>query len=223
MSRAILADAVALVRGDRHFTYDLTPFNLTSWGFTESSRNPDNAGWGGILGRIISRGLPNHYNDSSVYTHFPLMTPKAMEAVLKKLGTLDQYSLDPPKPTAPVKVIISPDHIETVLGSRSPPPSRLKTVYAKNIKDIGLLPSFLGHVDDIPVYTKLTALVQSIFVPAAELDKIGLWFHDKTIELLREKSYTLVDKTKHSVDVVKDILRLIPVHWSSTQVVSDAH
>lgn len=28
MSRAILADAIALVRGDRYLTYDLTPYSM---------------------------------------------------------------------------------------------------------------------------------------------------------------------------------------------------
>lgn len=32
-SRAILSDAVTLVRGDRFFTTDYTPKNLTNWGF----------------------------------------------------------------------------------------------------------------------------------------------------------------------------------------------
>jgi Animal haem peroxidase len=35
ISRAILSDAVALVRGDRFYTVDYTPRNLTNWGFTE--------------------------------------------------------------------------------------------------------------------------------------------------------------------------------------------
>lgn len=35
ISRAILSDAVALVRGDRFYTIDYTPRNLTNWGFSE--------------------------------------------------------------------------------------------------------------------------------------------------------------------------------------------
>jgi hypothetical protein len=31
-SRAILSDAVCLVRGDRFYTADYTPKNLTNWG-----------------------------------------------------------------------------------------------------------------------------------------------------------------------------------------------
>jgi hypothetical protein len=39
VSRAILSDAIALTRGDRFFTADCTPFNLTAWGFADSQRD----------------------------------------------------------------------------------------------------------------------------------------------------------------------------------------
>lgn len=90
MSRASLADAVALVRGDRYLTYDCTPFNLTAWGFTEGSRNTQNFAWGGILGRVINRALPLHFPATSVFIAFPLVTPSgqphSMDMVLRKLG-----------------------------------------------------------------------------------------------------------------------------------------
>lgn len=35
ISRAILSDAVALVRGDRFYTIDYNPKNLTNWGYSE--------------------------------------------------------------------------------------------------------------------------------------------------------------------------------------------
>jgi hypothetical protein len=38
ISRAILADAIALIRGDRLFTADFTPHNLTAWGITPIAR-----------------------------------------------------------------------------------------------------------------------------------------------------------------------------------------
>lgn len=72
---AILADAVALVRGDRYLTYDATPYNLTSWGFAEGARNVKNASFGGVLGKLFSRGLPEYFPATSVWTHFPLVTP----------------------------------------------------------------------------------------------------------------------------------------------------
>ncbi|KAJ5924892.1 hypothetical protein N7466_009079 [Penicillium verhagenii] len=37
VSRAVLSDAVALVRGDRHYTIDYNPRNLTNWGYNKTS------------------------------------------------------------------------------------------------------------------------------------------------------------------------------------------
>lgn len=40
ISVAILADAVALCRGDRFYTTDYTPANLTKWGYVTSLLSP---------------------------------------------------------------------------------------------------------------------------------------------------------------------------------------
>ncbi|KAG8902413.1 hypothetical protein FRB99_004516 [Tulasnella sp. 403] len=60
-TRAILADAVALVRGDRFLTNDLTAFNLTAWGLKDATRNPDNSSNGGFLPKLFMRALPDYF------------------------------------------------------------------------------------------------------------------------------------------------------------------
>ena len=43
---AILSDAVALVRGDRFYTLDYNPKNLTNWGYSEVQYDLNvNQGW----------------------------------------------------------------------------------------------------------------------------------------------------------------------------------
>src|SRR5258708_13201720 len=112
VSRAILADAVALVRGDRYLTYDFSPFNLTTWGYAEATRNVDNAAWGGVLGRLITRGLPQHYNATSVYTHFPFITPTgqqySMDNITKKLGLYKMYTFYNPIKQSHLHLILAP-------------------------------------------------------------------------------------------------------------------
>lgn len=101
ISRAILADAIALTRGDRFYTEDFTPYNMTSWGFADCQRDPNGWGFGSTLGRLFLRTLPSDYDEKSVYTWFPLMHPEAMEKYLKDLGKLDNYSLERPKNCVP--------------------------------------------------------------------------------------------------------------------------
>ncbi|TRM65543.1 heme peroxidase [Schizophyllum amplum] len=81
ISRAILSDAVALTRGDRFFTHDFTPFNLTAWGFADCQRDDDAHGFGSVLARLFLRTLPGQFTEDSVYGFFPLMTPQAMGVV----------------------------------------------------------------------------------------------------------------------------------------------
>ncbi|KAF8316120.1 heme peroxidase, partial [Clavulina sp. PMI_390] len=217
---AILADAVALVRGDRYLTYDCTPFNLTPFGFTEGNRNVNNAAYGGMLGRILHRALPNHYNATSVYTHFPLVTPTgqkySMDNVLKTNGVLDRYTIERPTPQLPVKLITDAQAITDVVGIAGP---GYVTLYAKNITDIKLNKGFLAVVDDPVSFGKATTLLKQLITPTPDdLKKTFTWFHDRALALVRDKSLTLADPSKHTVDLVKDIFRLLPVHWSSSQV-----
>ena len=115
ISRAILADAISLTRGDRFFTADYTPFNLTSWGFADCQRDPNAPGYGSTLGRLFMRALPNHYSADSSYTWFPLMTPDAMNKILGKLGQLNTYDLARPATQKPVPVFSSYDDVKMVL------------------------------------------------------------------------------------------------------------
>jgi linoleate 10R-lipoxygenase len=220
-ARAILADAVALVRGDRYLTYDFTPFNLTTWGFVDANRNTENAAWGGQLGRVLARALPNHYDAESVYTHFPLITPTgqkwSIDNILKNKGYEGQYSLNPPAIQPITKLVVDPSAIQEAL--RDDGEKKFATTYTKNILDIKLSPSFLRVIDDSVAYEHVTKHLQDIYVPKAELGAIGQYFYEKTLQLLHEKSFSLNDKVPNFVDVVKDVLRLVPVHWASTQIV----
>lgn len=225
MSRAILADAVALVRGDRYLTYDCTPFNLTSWGFTEGSRNPDNAAWGGVLGRLIQRGLPNHFNATSVYSHFPLMTPTgqphSMDKILKRIGQLEEYTLEVPEKTGEIRTVVDPNAIHAALSDESN--VGLITPYASTVRDLRLSPSFLTVIDEPAKYARVTQLVQSVFAPKDSLKESLDWFYTRTLELVKEKSLELVSSESgtqtHMADIVKDVFRLVPVHWASTKIV----
>lgn len=104
ISRAILADAVCLTRGDRFLTVDFTrrylvfsiPFtfpnaypayNLTSWGYQHCMVNPADSSDGGMLSKLLFRLLPDQYPADSIYAHFPFMMPKFMRACIASRST----------------------------------------------------------------------------------------------------------------------------------------
>jgi len=111
-----------LTRGDRYFTADYTPFNLTAWGFADSQRDRNTPGNGSILGRLILRGLPGEFTENSTYTWFPLQTPEAMKVFLRDLGTT-RYNFSRPGNAPVVATARDYNEVKQILGSAQFRPS----------------------------------------------------------------------------------------------------
>ncbi|KAF7294502.1 Heme peroxidase [Mycena kentingensis (nom. inval.)] len=206
ISRAILADAIALTRGDRHFTYDYTPHNLTAWGFADCQRDPHAYGFGSTLGRLFLRTLPNSFTEDSSYAFFPLMTPTAMKTNLTKLHKLEGYDLTRPKDMPPPMIIQDYAQVAEALKS-----TKYTTAYAARagrvVKGKGF---FIVESDEKrkEVYTKL-------FGSSDSLDKVATFFRDTTRQLMASATFTLVGGKTCVVDVVRDVLKLVPVYWAA--------
>lgn len=95
ISRTILADAVALVRGDRFYTIDFTPASLTNWGFNQIKPDPEVA-QGGCIYNLLMRALPNWYRGNSVYALYPFTVPKENRKILEKLEKFELYDFKRP-------------------------------------------------------------------------------------------------------------------------------
>lgn len=63
------------------------------------------------------RALPNNYTPDSSYTWFPLMTPDAMQKILKNLGDDDKYTVARPKPTTDAVELDDYRDVAQVLGN----------------------------------------------------------------------------------------------------------
>ncbi|KAI2608367.1 heme peroxidase [Hypoxylon fragiforme] len=115
VGRAVLSDAVTLVRSDRFNTLDYTVSNLTSWGYNEVQQDYKNLG-GSMLYKLIQRGLPGWFPYNSVAVMQPFYTKKANTAIAKELGTIDQYTLDDPQPPRQSVILFSSASIKEVLS-----------------------------------------------------------------------------------------------------------
>ena len=100
ISRAILSDAVALVRGDRFYTTDYTPSNLTNWGFNEAGFDLD-VNYGCVLYKLVLNALPNSYEQNSIFAHYPLVVPEENTVILAKLQKASLYNFDVPTKDPP--------------------------------------------------------------------------------------------------------------------------
>ncbi|KAI6090870.1 heme peroxidase [Hypoxylon rubiginosum] len=116
VGRAVLSDAVTLVRSDRFNTLDYTVSNLTSWGYNEVQQDYKTLG-GSMLYKLIQRALPGWFPYNSAAVMQPMYTKKANLAIAKEIGTLAQYTEEDPKPPRKSVVLFSTASIKQVLGN----------------------------------------------------------------------------------------------------------
>ncbi|KAG9313033.1 heme peroxidase [Chiua virens] len=212
ISRAILADAIALTRGDRFFTEDFTPYNMTSWGFADCQRDPNGWGFGSTLGRLLLRTLPNDYNETSIYTWFPLMHPEAMEKYLKDLGKLGDYTVERPKTRITPTPVSGYVEVGEVLRDSENFTAVSHHRASEVVKGKGF---FCASADAAQVQKEFI----SALAPSPEaIEKIGQYFYKKTTELISTASYPLIGSNTRSVNIVNDVLKLVPVYWAASEI-----
>lgn len=100
LARAILADAVTLVRGDRFYTVDYNAKNLTNWGYQEVAYDL-NINQGCLFYKLMLKALPNHFHPDSIYAHYPMTVPDENANIMKDLGRFDDFNWDRPRAQSP--------------------------------------------------------------------------------------------------------------------------
>ena len=114
ISRAVLSDAVALVRGDRHYTIDYNPKNLTNWGYSEA-RYDLSINQGCVFYKLCLRAFPNHFKPDSIYAHYPMTIPEENRKIMKDLGRESHYSYDRPEFVPPRVNLVDYNNVKMVL------------------------------------------------------------------------------------------------------------
>ncbi|THH32027.1 hypothetical protein EUX98_g2160 [Antrodiella citrinella] len=215
ISRAILSDAIALTRGDRFYTADYTPFNMTSWGFQDCQRDPSAPGYGSTLGRLFLRTLPTQFNYDSVYTWFPLMTPQAMKPILRKLGDSHLYDFNKPTPTEDVPSIGNYRGAVEVLRS----PEKFGTPQHVRSGAIVSGPGFFIASDDGARGEREQRTMLRALVGAPDgAQRILEYFYKTTRSMMMKESWTAVASNTRNVDIARDVLKYVPIHWACETV-----
>jgi hypothetical protein len=61
----------------------------------------------------------------------------------------------------------------------------------------------------------------SALAPSPEaVSKIGTYFYNKTTELIRLHSFSMIAGNTCAVNIVRDVLKFVPLHWVATEIVS---
>lgn len=208
ISRIVLSDAVALVRGDRFYTIDYSPKAHTNWGFNEQNYDL-NFNSGCVFYKLLLRALPNHFESNSIYAHEPMTVPNENEKIMKNLGRYHDYDYSQPKPISKPVVLRS-------------------TSAAKHLNDLSLfgvswndgLAYVFGSAGRRSPLGGNTAAHQDSRQNLHSALHINDWqsrtkqlYQRITAQLLRQHTVNIV--SRHQVDIA-DICNLTAVHFVAT-------
>ncbi|KAJ6467001.1 heme peroxidase [Mycena sanguinolenta] len=207
ISRAILADAVCLTRGDRFLTVEFTPFSLSAWGYRDCQFDVQDGSYGGLLTKLLFRTLPSCYPPRSAYAHFPFLDPVYMkERMSKRDPTLaDKYIWTRPTPSAHAEDVVV---VKTAAGVRAvfDNPTVFPTEYAERLEAV-IGRKGVNHAFVTQILSK-------------DISKWATYFAAETQRLIEHRSLKHIGKSGkvQYVDIVRDVINVLPVHWICKQI-----
>lgn len=207
ISRVVLSDAVALVRGDRYYTTDYHPRNLTNWGYKEVDYDL-NVNHGCVFYKLFLRAFPQHFKGNSVYAHYPMVIPTENRKILTDLGRVDRFDFDRPAFNAPRINIIGYNAAKYILENQE----KYRVCWEEG----------LGHLmgdggrrfmlsGDTPLHAQQRKCMGALLYNDTWQNAIKSFYSTIAEKLLNEKSYVLAGKRQ--VDVVRDVGNLAHTHF----------
>ncbi|KAG8892758.1 hypothetical protein FRC00_011586 [Tulasnella sp. 408] len=149
--------------------------------------------------------------DSS-YTNFPFIVPSKMQEFLTKVGTAGRYTFTRPVPSKAVEPVTKYHDVIAALAS-----SELASTVPRNASKVLPGRGYLASYDTARV--NIAADIAEAFVPTSIVLKKQVDFLERTTAmLLREKRYTLVGANRQSVNIVRDVINILPVYFISEHV-----
>ena len=214
ISRAILSDAVALVRGDRFYTADYPPKHLTNWAYNKVNYDTS-VDQGQVFYKLALRAFPNHFRSDSVYAHFPMVVPSESRKILTRLALKESYSFIRPNYNPPPRPVTSYATCMSILTDKEV----LKVIWGKKLMSIlrhnghpygrDYMMSGDGPTNEASHKMMGCALYQDKWHCEARR------FYDSiTIKLLERNSYQV--SGANQIDAVRDMARLAQVHFCSS-------
>jgi linoleate 8R-lipoxygenase/9,12-octadecadienoate 8-hydroperoxide 8R-isomerase len=211
ISRAVLSDAVSLVRGDRFFTVDYTPKNLTNWAYNEVNYD-DSVDQGHVFYKLVLRAFPNHFRGDSVYAHFPMTIPDENRKILDSLEMGHIYSYDRPTYTPFPKLINSHAANKAILADQD----SFKVTWGKKLE---FILSRDGHPygrdfmlsGDRPPNAASRKMIGNALYRHKWREEIRTYYEGITLKLLEKYSYKIAGVNQ--VDISRDVSNLAQVHF----------
>ncbi|KAL8965257.1 MAG: hypothetical protein Q9183_003949 [Haloplaca sp. 2 TL-2023] len=198
ISRAVLSDAVALVRGDRFYTVDYNTKSLTNWGYSEVQYNL-NIEQGCMISKLILRTLPNWFKTDSIYAHYPMTVPSENRKIMRDLKREQDYSWDRPTFKSPGVSVTSYPAVKHVLERGQdynvPWSDATGWLFGKGGQDFMLS-------GDSSFHTKQKQTMEKALFKDNWNQSIKNFYEEITLKLLHQKSFKLAGM--NMVDITKE-------------------
>jgi hypothetical protein len=78
---------------------------------------------------------------------------------------------------------------------------------------------FLASTNDAERQREQQEILRVLQASPDQAEKMARFFYEKTRKLITSKSFTVSDKGVRVVDIVRDVLRYVPLHWTATELV----
>ncbi|EXJ92751.1 prostaglandin-endoperoxide synthase 1 [Capronia epimyces CBS 606.96] len=209
ISRVVLSDAVALVRGDRFYTLDYSPKNLTNWGYNEVGFDLS-INQGCVFYKLLLRGLPSHFKPNSIYAHYPMTIPSENAKIMKDLGRYHDYDWSTPA-YIPSRVDLTSYQSAKYLLER---PKDFTVMWNDGLGFVmgtGGEKFCLGG--DTPLHRKQRETMQQLIYRDRWHEHVKHFYEAITLRLLHEKSCKIAGINQ--VDLTRDVGNLAHVHFAS--------
>jgi linoleate 8R-lipoxygenase/9,12-octadecadienoate 8-hydroperoxide 8R-isomerase len=208
VSRGVLSDAVALVRGDRFYTIDYHPKKLTNWGYSAVAY--DNAVDNGCVAyKLFLNAFPQHFRPNSIYAHYPMTVPKEMESVMKNLERHEQYSYERPERLPETHVAFSGAAVKALATDTE----SFKVTWGGSMEYL-ISPTKKNFMSTNAKGAGIhTQILKTITADPKWDPTVRKYFEAKTATLIATKAYKLANLTQ--VDIIRDVGNLVPVHYVS--------
>jgi cytochrome P450 len=210
VSRAILSDAVTLVRSDRFYTVDYTAAALTNWGIEEASSN-SNVLHGCVAYKLFLKAFPNHFKYNSIYVCHPLTIPSENQKIYTALGIADQFNFERPTPSKPRIPITSYALTKQILNDDT----NFKVTWGAGFDYIMEAPFMLSG-DGAPFATMRKFVGDRLYLAGVDWKaQIKQFYKELTTKLIRKKAYQITGTDCYQVDAVRDIGNMAQTHFAA--------
>ncbi|UZJ55758.1 hypothetical protein CBS101457_005078 [Exobasidium rhododendri] len=209
VGRGILDDAVALVRGDRFLTYDLNSSTLTNWGMSQLAPVP--GAYGGFLGHVLSRALPNSWGrGTSSYCLLPFYTPKAVREILTQNKSIEKYDTSRPESAVKLHGLHTYDVCKQAFLDRD----TYRTFYDANLQLLTARAGFFIGWDDHTRHDPPSQYMHEAFFEPGFESNVRTYYREWTRKVIAESSLGYDrPKGRRQINVVRDVFNRVPIFW----------